>query len=167
MNLTAKLSLHAKYYLMSFLNLGVCWGILALLNIDFLNVIFFLTAFVWHFALVTPGLKEKVMTHHHKLSFLAVVVRLNHYLQLFINLKKVPYSSSFIRALSPVTFTFLLFILGGGGNLLFTLLGSFCFEVIYLIIKKKTSWFEESTLLVHTNDSEIPPAIPSAEKNHE
>lgn len=167
MSLAAKLSIHSKYYLVSFLNLGICWGILALLEINFLNVIFFLTAFVWHFALVTPGLKEKVMTHHHKLSFLAVVVRMNHYLQLFINLKKIPYASSFIRAISPVVFTFLLFILGGGGNLLFTLLGSFCFELVYLLVKNKTTWFEETSPLERTSDSEIPPVIPSAEKTHE
>ena len=167
MSLMSKLSLHARYYLISFANLGICWGVLALLNIDFLNVIFFLTAFVWHFALVTPGLKEKVMTHHHKLSFLAVVVRLNHYLQLFINVKKVPFSSSFVRALSPAAFTFLLFIVGGGGNLLFTLLGSFCFEVIYLLVKTKTTLFSEASPLVHIGDQEIAPAIPSAEKSHE
>ena len=167
MNLANKLSLHSKYYLISFFNLGICWGILTLLNIDFLNVIFFLTAFVWHFALVTPGLKEKVMTHHHRLSFLAVVVRLNHYLQLFINLKKLPFSSSFIRALSPAMFTFLLFIVGGGGNLIFTLLGSVCFEVIYLIVKNKTELLVEISPSEHISGLSTPPVTPNEEKIHE
>lgn len=157
MKIWNKLSIYAKYYLISLVNLGVCWGILTLLQIEFINVIFFLTAFVWHFALLTPDLKEKVMTNHHRLSFLAVVVRVNYYLQIFINTKKIPYVSSFVRALSPVMFTFLLFILGGTGNILFTLLGSFCFEVVYLIAKKKKEVINLDT----------PPAIPTPEKTLE
>jgi hypothetical protein len=137
MKIWNRLSVLARYYLISFLNLSVCSAILLIIDVEFINIIFFLTAFIWHFALQTPGLKDKVMTNHHKLSFLAVVVRLNHYLQIFINLKKVPYASSFIRALSPAMFTFLLFILGGAGNILFTLAGSIAFEVVYLIAKKK------------------------------
>jgi hypothetical protein len=156
-----KLSILAKYYLISFINLGLCSAILLVINVEFINLIFFLTAFVWHFALQTPGLKEKVMTNHHRLSFLAVVVRVNHYLQVFINLKNIPYATSFIRAISPAMFIFLLFILGGSGNILFTLLGSFCFEVVYVIVKKKSS------PLVHISDLDIPPAIPTVEKSHE
>ena len=116
-------------------------------------------AFVWHFALLTPDLKDKVMTKHHRLSFLAVVVRINYYLQLFINLRRIPYASSFIRALSPLTFSFLLLVLGGTGNLLFTLLGSFCFEAVYKLVSKK------SNLSMRTNDLEIPPAIPTDGNN--
>ena len=117
-----KLSFLSKYYILSFVNLGICFGIIYLADVHFVDKIFFLTAFVWHFSLQTPGLKEKVMTNHHKLSFLAVVVRLNYYLQLFINLKRLPYASSFIRAISPALFTFLLFILCGQGNIFFLLL---------------------------------------------
>ncbi|AUN99817.1 hypothetical protein DOM21_01685 [Bacteriovorax stolpii] len=137
MKLWEKLSAKARYYIISFTNLAICWGILYLLNLDFLNIIFFLTAFTWHFALLTPGLKEQILTSNNRFSFLAVVVRSNHYLQMFINLKRVPYASSFIRAISPVIFTLLLFMVGGKGNLLFTLLGSLCFEVVYLFSKKK------------------------------
>lgn len=161
-----KLSIHARYYIITFLNLGIWWGLFSLVNIEFINIIFFLTAYVWHFALLTPGLKEKVMTNHHKLSFLAVVVRVNHYLQLFINIKRLPYASSFIRALSPAMFTFLLFILGGSGNILFTFLGSVCFEVMYVVVKNKTNQFVTSPS-VHVTDLDAPPAIPGAEKTHE
>lgn len=165
-----KLSIHSQYYLLSFLNLAIFWGILTIFQIEFINIIFFLTAYVWHFSLQTPGLKEKVMTNHHKLSFLAVVVRVNHYLQLFINVKRLPYASSFIRAISPASFTFLLFILGGAGNIAFTLLGSFCFEVMYIVLKKKTAIFSSkisSSLLANKDDLNTPPAIPNAEKTHE
>lgn len=137
MKLWEKLTPKARYYIISFSNLAVCWGILYLLNLDFLNIIFFLTAFTWHFALLTPGLKEQILTSNNRFSFLAVVVRSNHYLQMFINLKRVPYASSIIRAISPVIFTLLLFMVGGKGNILFTLLGSFCFEAVYLVSKRK------------------------------
>ena len=125
-----------------------------------------MTAFIWHFALMTPGLKEKVMTSHHKLSFLAVVVRINHYLQIFINFKKLPYTSSFIRALSPGLFTFMLFILGGTGNILFTFFGSLVFELIYIYMKKNTLIFQTS-LSVHRENQDIAPMIPNVEKSHE
>lgn len=161
-----KLSILSKYYIISFVNLGICFGVIYLIGSHFVDQIFFLTAFVWHFSLQTPGLREKVMTNHHKLSFLAVVVRLNHYLQLFINIKRLPYASSLIRAISPVLFTFLLFILGGHGNIIFTLLGSLCFEVVYVFLKNKTDVFGVS-LLKHINDQDIPPVIPNVEKTHE
>lgn len=160
------ISILSKYYIISFTNLAVCFGIISLIDVNFVDQIFFLTAFVWHFSLQTPGLREKVMTNHHKLSFLAVVVRLNHYLQIFINIKKLPYASSFIRAISPALFTFLLFILGGHGNIILTLLGSLCFEVVYVIVKKKTDFFGVSPL-VHTGDQDTPPAIQNVKKNHE
>lgn len=156
-----KLSELSRYYLVSLINLVVCTGILFLLQVAFINVIFFITAFVWHFALLTPHLKDKVMTNNHKFSFISVVVRINYYLQLFINLKRLPFGSSFVRALSPLAFSFLLLVLGGAGNLLFTLLGSFCFEVIYLLTYKK---FNHS---ISSSDLDSPPAIPTEEKLHE
>ena len=161
-----KLSIHAKYYIVSFFIVGICWMILSLLQVEFVNITFFLTAFIWHFALLTPGLKEKVMTNHHKLSFLAIVVRMNHYLQIFINVKRFPHSPSFIRGLSPAIFTFLLFVLGGNGNILFTILGSVCFEASYLMIIKKTGDFS-SNPLVRRDDQDTPPVIPSAGKTLE
>lgn len=161
-----KLSIQARYYLISFVVFGLVWGFLALMSVEFINIIFFMTAYIWHFSLVTPGLKEKVMSSHHRLSFLAMVVRVNHYLQIFINIKRLPYASSFIRALSPGLFTFLLFILGGSGNILFTILGSFIFEVLYIVMKKKTTIFQTS-LSEHKGNPDIPPMIPNAEKSHE
>ena len=161
-----KLSVLAQYYIISFTAMGILWAILALAQVQFINIVFFMTAFVWHFSLVTPGLKEKVMTSHHKLSFLAIVIRVNHYLQIFINLKKVPYASSFIRAISPGLFTFVLFILGGTGNILFTLAGSLLFELLYIFMKKKTNIFVTS-LSVHRENPDIVPAIPNVEKTRE
>ncbi|MBC7430011.1 MAG: hypothetical protein H7336_15460 [Bacteriovorax sp.] len=164
-----KLTTTSKYYTISFLFAGIFWSLLQLCQIEFPNIIFFLTAYVWHFALVTPGLKENVMTKHHKLSFLAVVVRMNHYLQIFINLKRIPYGSSIIRAISPAIFTFILFVVGGTGNILFTLLGSFCFELVYQIVKKKTKLYDSQSLnpLEHISDLNTPLVILNEEKIHE
>jgi hypothetical protein len=159
-----KLSELSQYYLISLINLVVTSGILTLLSLDFINIVFFMTAFVWHFALLTPGLRETVLLKSHRLSFLSVVIRSNHYLQLFINIKKFPYSSSLVRAISPCVFTFLLFVFGGTGNILFTLLGSFCFEFVYILTKP---YIKSSSPLVNTVSRETPPAIPSEGKIHE
>jgi len=157
-----QLSEVSKYYFIFLVTIVLTWAILTLLNIEFLNQIFFIMAFVWHFALLTPGLKQKVLTSYHRLSFLSVVIRLDHYLHLFIRIKKWPFQASLIRAISPLSFTFILFVLGGNGNILFTLLGSLFFESIYLSVYKK--W---TIPLEHKDDPEIPPAIPSEEINRE
>lgn len=164
-----KLTTVAKFYAVSFSFAGIFWAILALCQVDFSSIIFFLTAYVWHFALVTPGLKESVLKNNYRFSFLTVIVKANHYLQLFINLKRIPFSSSLIRAISPALFTFLLFIVGGSGNILFTLLGSFCFELVYLIVKKNTKLYDmpEFNPLVHINDPGIQPVIPNEEISRE
>ncbi len=155
----------ARYYLVFLVTVVLSWGLLSILNVEFLNQIFFIMAFVWHFALMTPDLKQKVFASYHRLSFLSVVIRVDHYLHLFIKIEKIPFGSSLIRGLSPLLFTFILFVLGGNGNLLFTLLGSVLFESIYLAVYKK--WKKDSIPLVDRDDSEIPPAIPSEEINHE
>lgn len=160
-----KLSERARYYIIFMVALVLYWGALTLLQFEFINIIFFLTAYIWHFALMTPGLKEQVLTKNQRYSFLSVVVRLNHYLQIFINLKRVPFASSFIRAISPALFACLLLLVGGRGNILFTFLGSFCFEVIYIVlVKRKKELFSPSE---HTDGLDTPPVIPSEEKTHE
>jgi len=158
----SKLTVISKYYLIFLVTVILAWALFSLLNIEFLNQIFFLMAYVWHFALMTPGLKQKVLTSYHRLSFLAVVVRIDHYLHLFIKLKKIPFEASFIRSFSPLFFTFVLFVLGGNGNLLFTLMGSLLFEGIYVAFYKK--W---TNPLVSKDDLETPPAIPIEEISHE
>lgn len=159
-----RLTLLSQYYIISMVGLIVGWSLLSLIELDFINTVFFMTAYVWHFALVTPGLREKVLIHNHKFSFLSVAVRINYYLQLFINIKKIPFSTSLVRALSPCIFTFLLFIFGGSGNLLFTLLGSFCFECIYLSTRRFTKGFIP---LGDIAFQEIPPVIPNEENSLE
>ncbi len=150
----------SRYYLIGFCNFLICWPVLYLFKIEFINCLFFTTSFVWHFALLTPGIREKVMNKKQRLSFINVIVRSNYYLQLFIRIKNFKYSSSFVRAISPLVFTLLLVVAGGSGNLLFTLLGSVAFELVYLLLSKKIT----STPL---DDAEIPGAIPSVENSHE
>lgn len=155
-----RLSILARYYITSMLSFFIFWGILVLLGIDYLDTLFFVLAFIWHFTLLTPGLKEKMLTSKHRFSFLNVVVRINYYLQLFIKIQKVPFGTSVVRALSPLIFTFFLMVLGGSGNLLFTILGSVCFEVSYYFLNKKS-------ISTQPKDPEMPPEIPNAESSHE
>lgn len=155
-----RLSVLARYYITSMISFFIFWGILALLGIDYLNTLFFVLAFIWHFTLLTPGLKEKMLVSKQRFSFLNVVVRINYYLQLFIKIEKVPNGAAIVRALSPLAFTFLLMVLGGNGNILFTVLGSVCFEFSYYLVNRKP------TLAPPTNP-ETPPAIPNAESFHE
>lgn len=152
-----------KYYAASLFIAILIWTVLSLLDVEFVNLIFFLTAYVWHFALLAPGLKEKIFAGKNKYSFLSIIIRVNHYLQLFINLKKIPFASGIIRAISPFLFTLLLLVCGGGGNLLFAILGSVSFEILFHAIKRYLS----ISPLLNTNDQEILPAIPNEENSRE
>lgn len=154
-------SLLTRYYFFSLITLMILWGILALLPIQFVNIVFFITTFVWHFTLLTPGIREKILSSGQRYSFLSVIVRINHYLQLFINLKNIPFASSIIRAISPLVFTLILLVFGGTGNLMFSLMGSVCFEAFYHFLKP---WITEISPLSDRDDSETPPAIPTEEK---
>ena len=154
------LSVLAKYYLISMISFFLFWSIFSVLNFEFINMLFFLMSYVWHFALLTPGLKEKMLTKKQRFSFINVVVRINYYLQLFIKIKKVPFGPSIVRALSPALFTFILMVVGGSGNIIFTLLGSVCFEVTHYFITKYSK-----TTLEQLDDAETPPAIPSEENS--
>lgn len=158
--LWGKLSILARYYIISMFSFFICWSIFSLLHIEFLNTLFFMTSYVWHFTLLTPGLKEKMIIQKQRYSFINVVVRVNYYLQLFIKIEKFPFGPSIVRAISPLSFTFILMVVGGSGNMLFTLLGSVCFEMTHYFLNKKTT-------LKRPDDLEIPPEIPSAESFHE
>lgn len=146
-----KLSDTSRYYLISFLTVAVFWLIFNLLDFDFINITFFIMAFIWHFALMVPEIKEKVLSGKIRYSFLGVTVRMNHYLQVFLPANKIPFGASLVRALSPLLFSFVLLVAGGTGNILFTLLGSFVFEVIYLALKGRRE------------TPEIPKVIPNEE----
>lgn len=155
-----KLSALSRYYIISMISFFICWSLLLALKIEFINILFFMTSFIWHFALLTPGLKEKMLTKKQRFSFINVVVRTNYYLQLFIKIERFKFGSSIVRAFSPLFFTLMLVIVGGSGNILFTILGSIAFEMShYLLGKKVTSALPD--------DSETPPAIPNVESFHE
>jgi hypothetical protein len=167
-NIWGSLSILARYYLISMLSFFICWSIFSVFNLEWINALFFMTSYVWHFTLLTPGLKEKMLTKKQRFSFINVVVRTNYYLQLFIKIKKVPFGPSIVRAISPLLFTAILLVLGGSGNILFTILGSVCFEATHYFLSKKSfpKSFPKPTS-ERPDDSEIPPAIPSAESFHE
>ena len=162
--LWVNLSLLARYYLVSMISFFICWSIFSILNIEFLNSLFFMMSYVWHFTLLTPGLKEKMLTQKQRFSFINVVVRTNYYLQLFIKIKRFSFGPSIVRAISPMVFTLILMVAGGSGNILFTLLGSICFEATHYFLSKDS---QSKTTLIPLGDSEIPPRIPSAESFHE
>lgn len=154
-----KLSELSRYYLIYFSTIILFWCLFILIDLDSINITFFTLAFLWHFSMMAPGIREKVLIKNNRFSFLTVAVKVNYYLQMFLPIQKFTYGPSLVRALSPLLFTFILFVAGGTGNLLFTLWGSFVFELIYLISNKK--------IKVRKDDPEIPPVIPSEEKAHE
>jgi hypothetical protein len=159
-----KLSILAQYYSLSMASFFLCWAILTILNTEFINSLFFTMSFVWHFTLMTPGLKDKMLTKNQKFSFINVVVRINYYLQIFIRIKKTTFSPAIVRAISPMIFTLFLMIVGGSGNALFTLLGSVCFELSHYLLTNK--YLSKITLRPPV-DQEIPPELPNAENFHE
>ena len=56
-----KLSLLSRYYIVTGLTFVVVWSVFSLLEIEFVDNLFFTTTYIWHFSLATPGLREKVM----------------------------------------------------------------------------------------------------------
>lgn len=160
--LLSLLSPLAKYYLQFILSFLVIFGLWNLVGISYVNQLFFMVTYIWHFTLLTPGLKEKMLTRKQRFSFLNVIVRVNYYLQLFIKTDKVPFGlgPALVRAISPLLFIFFLKVVGGNGDVLFALLGSFLFEAIYFFLNRKP-------ISAPPSDPETPPVIPSAEISRE
>lgn len=158
----AYLSPLAQYYVKYILSFLFFFGILNLLNIFYNDQMFFIVTYIWHFTLMTPGLKEKMLTKKQRFSFLNVIVRINYYLQLFIKTDKVPFGlgPSLVRAISPLLFIFILKVVGGNGNMIFALLGCAAFEAVYLFTNKKI-------ISAPPGDPETPPEIPNAEISRE
>lgn len=125
-----------RYYAFFFVELLLLWGILSLLSVEFYNIVFFMLAYIWHLTLLTPKLRDQVLTTHNRFSFLSVVIKLNYYLMIFINKKNNPIISSIIRALSPFMFITLINSLGGYGNLYWVVFGSVIIELSYIIYKR-------------------------------
>ena len=165
-----KLSLLSRYYIVTGLTFVVVWSVFSLLEIEFVDNLFFTTTYIWHFSLATPGLREKVMASSHKMSFISLVVRVNYYLQLFIRFEKIPYRPSLIRAFSPLLFILLLKVIGGRGNILFGLMSSLIFESVYLYADKRNH-FHGSLFPATTSTSpavaEMTPISPPSEKSPE
>ncbi len=166
----SKLSLLSRYYIVTGLTFVVLWSLMSLLQIDFIENLFFTTTYIWHFTLATPGIREKVMTSSHKMSFISVVVRVNYYLQLFIRSEKIPYRTSVIRAFSPLLFILFLKVIGGRGNIMFGLMSSLIFEAVYLYADKKIHFQGNLFSAPIATSPTAPETIqvnPPAEKSHE
>lgn len=132
-----KFTTNTKYYFLSIVFGFISWLILSLFNVEFINAIFFTMAYIWHFAFLAPEMKDYALKSKNKFSLLAVVFKLNFYLQMFIRYETFPYTASFVRAVSPLIFTFVLYLFGGSGNLIFAFLGSIIFEIVYFNVLKK------------------------------
>lgn len=154
-----KFSVNTKYYFFSIIFGLLFWFILTLMNVEFINSIFFTMAYIWHFAFLAPEMKDYALKSKNKFSLLTVVFKLNYYLQMFIRYEAFPFTASFVRAVSPLLFTFVLYLFGGSGNLLFTFLGSIAFEVIYFNFLKK--------IIGKKDDGEIHRVFQHAENAHE
>lgn len=132
-----KLSIDSKYYGIT-IPVGILiWFGCSLINISFINIIFCMMAYIWHFSLLAPNVKEKVLKKGNRFSLLSIVFQTNYYLQMFISYPKNKIRSSLVRAISPLIFTFVLYFFGGSGNLIFTLIGSLIFESMYSLVLKK------------------------------
>lgn len=151
----------AQYYVKYISSFFVFFGLLNLLNVLYNNQLFFMVGYIWHFTLMTPGIKEKMLIKKQRFSFLNIIVRINYYLQLFIKTNKVPFGlgPALVRSIAPLLFIFFLLVVGGNGNFLFAVFGCVGFEAVY--------FFDKKTISVPPSDPETPPEIPTAEISHE
>ena len=108
-----------------------------LFELLFENQIFFIMAYVWHFTLLTPGAREMMLKSNRKFSFISLVFKMNHYLQIaFVSIqhkfpqKIVNIKAPILRALSPFFFCAILIFFGVRGELFVVVLGSILFEFI-------------------------------------
>lgn len=131
-----KTSALTRYYLIYLIEIILVWGVLSIVGIDFYFIIFLMVGFVWPMTLLTPKLKDKVYNSQGRFSFITIVYRMNHFLQMLINKKNIWYVTSVIRLISPILFIALINIFGGNGEFLPVLIGWFLFEVSHFVFKK-------------------------------
>jgi len=157
-----KLSPLAQYYVKYISSFFVFFGFLNLLNVFYNNQLFFMVGYIWHFTLMTPGMKEKMLIKKQRFSFLNIIVRVNYYLQLFIKTSKVPFGigPALVRSIAPLLFIFFLLVVGGNGNFLFAVFGCAAFETVYY-------FFDRKIISMPPSDPETPPEIPTAEISRE
>jgi hypothetical protein len=122
----------ARYYFFSLILLMLMSFIFFITDISYNYFIFFILAYIWHFALAMPDLKRKVLTTYHKLSFLAVIVRFDHYLHIFIPYKGNRILNSIVTAFSPLCFALMLSLFSNSVSFIFTIFGSLVFEIYRL-----------------------------------
>lgn len=127
-----------QYYSIHFSVLILTLILFQFFNLLFENQIFFVMAYVWHFTLLTPGAKEMMLKSKRKYSFISIIFKMNHYLQIaFVSIqhkfpnKIVMIKASLLRALSPFLFCTILLFFGGRGDLVFVILGSLFFELFH------------------------------------
>lgn len=132
-----------QYYLFHFIVMGAFYIGSHFLDFLFTNTVFFLLAYAWHFTLETPGAKETWVKSKKRFSFIALVFKFNHYLQIYSVqvADKLPafvrkFKGGFVRAISPLLFALTLIFFGGNGNLFFVLFGSLVFEVFNILFIK-------------------------------
>ncbi len=131
-----------KYYLIHFSVMGIWFAIGSFYSFLLINIVFFMLAYTWHFTLETPGARDVWLKSKKRYSFVAIIFKLNHYLQVYsVHLeKKLPnffmrYKSSIVRSVSPMAFCIVLLFFGGSGNIFFVLLGSLIFEMCQALFK--------------------------------
>ncbi len=127
----------SRYYFLTLVLLILLWLFFLLFNLNYAYFCFFTLSFIWHFTLMMPGLKQQVMSRYHKLSFLSVIIRLDHYLHLFLPTQGNVFLSTVVRAISPNVFAIVLSSFSNNVSYVATLLGSFVFELYFYFLKKK------------------------------
>lgn len=131
------------YYGAGCIALLPCTIIFELFNVSLLNTMFYFTAFIWNFAIYTPGVRSKLRdSRRYRYSFLKTIVKLEQALRLKVkqNLKIRKYGvDALSRSLIPFLFFLTLFLLLGVGNILFSILGLLTFEIFLLLFSNKDS----------------------------
>ena len=119
-----------EHYALGVFPLIFLTSILYLLGTSWFSILFFFVSYAWAFALLTPNFNQKVLSRKYRYSFLRLVLNVNVFFQ---DLLSGIIPSSFIRVFSPFSFCLIMFMIASySGNLIFSVLGSLVFDVIYL-----------------------------------
>ena len=125
------------YYMQGLLPWPILVLILHKMSSSHYDIILFSIAYLWHCVLNTPEdcWEDYLKKRRYRFSSIRMVLLLHRYLEkeMAVFLRYPP----LIRFISPSVFNLLIMSLAGQGNFLYSLAGSFIFEVTFHLLNKK------------------------------
>lgn len=126
-----------RFYLVGFIPILFVYIIFELLNVSYMNFLYFTVSYCWNYSLRSPGIRERVATLAYRFTFIKFTNNLDDLLTKPKICERNNYIKLLFRSFAPLSFICLIFILTGDGNFLFCLFGVVLFESVFEIAVRK------------------------------